>query len=315
MSATSTSVAQAAPSGTAGLVNWVKRHPLVAYFILAFAGAWVFIAPILLSQRALGVITLPEPLLLIFFLLATFMGPAPAAFIVTGITDGKDGVKQLLRRMGQWRIGLGWYLLVIVGYPLVFVGGLIVALGTDPLTTLIQNWPLLFTAYLPLIPFGIVYPGLGEEPGWRGFALPRLQGMYGPLVASLVLGAIHALWHLPVYFIPGAIADGGFDPVVFVANSLAIMASTFVWTWLFNSGKGSILFAMVVHATSNATSMFVPQLIHTDSTDPFFTFKLMTVVALVVIIATRGRLAYKPTVAPVVTSATSPATEPVALPS
>ncbi len=213
MSTTEPSVAQTVSPGQAGLVNWVKRHPLVSYFILAFAGAWVFIAPILLSQRAWGVLTLPEPLLLILFLLSTFMGPMPAAFIVTGITEGKAGVKQLLRRMGQWRVGIGWYLLVIIGYPVVFLGGLVLALGPDPLTTMIQNWPLLFTAYLPLIPFGMVYPGLGEEPGWRGFALPRLQGMYGPLVASLVLGAIHAVWHLPVYFIPGAIADGGFDPV------------------------------------------------------------------------------------------------------
>jgi membrane protease YdiL (CAAX protease family) len=284
----------------------------VAYFILAFAGAWLFIAPILLSQRAWGLITLPEPLLLILFLLSTFMGPAPAAFIVTGIIEGKDGVKQLLRRMMQWRVGLGWYLLVIIGYPVVFLGGLLVALGPAPLTTLIQNWPLIFTAYLPLIPFGIVYPGLGEEPGWRGFALPRLQGRYGPLVASLVLGALHALWHLPVYFIPGAIAAGGFDPTVFVANTLAIMASTFVWTWLFNSGKGSILFAMVVHATSNAASGFIPQLIPTGGADdPFFTFKLMTVVALLVLLVTRGRLAYQPPVAAVAASPTAPVTEPV----
>jgi membrane protease YdiL (CAAX protease family) len=311
----STITTATAPAGHSGLVSWVKRHPLVAYFLLAFAGAWIFIAPILLSQRAFGLITLPEPLLLILFLLSTFMGPAPAAFIVTGITDGKDGVKQLLRRMVQWRIGIGWYLLVIIGYPLVFLIGLLVALGPDPLTTLVQNWPLLFTAYLPLIPFGILYPALGEEPGWRGFALPRLQGMVGPLLASLVLGAIHALWHLPVYFIPGAIAEGGFDPVVFVANSLAIMASTFVWTWLFNSGKGSILFAMVFHATSNATSMFIPQLIHTDSNDPFFTFKLMTVVALLVILVTRGRLAYQPPVGPLPDGAASPAAEPVPMPS
>jgi membrane protease YdiL (CAAX protease family) len=178
---TTTSVARPAPPGTTGLVNWVQRHPLVAYFILAFAGAWIFITPILLSQQAWGLITLPEPLLLILFLLSTFAGPAPAAFLVTGITEGKDGVKQLLRRMMQWRVGLGWYLLVIIGYRVLFLAGLLVALGPAPLTTLVQNWPLIFTAYLPLIPFGSVYPGLGEEPGWRGFALPRLQGRYGPL--------------------------------------------------------------------------------------------------------------------------------------
>jgi membrane protease YdiL (CAAX protease family) len=61
---------------------------------------------------------------------------------------------------------------------------------------------LLFTVFLPLIPYGIVAPGLAEEPAWRGFALPRLQARYGPLLASLILGLLHALWHTPAYFVP-----------------------------------------------------------------------------------------------------------------
>jgi membrane protease YdiL (CAAX protease family) len=289
----SANIQTADTAGKTGLSNWIKQHPLPAYFVLAFAGAWIFIAPILLSQQAFGLITLPEPVLLILFLLATFMGPTPAAFIVTGITEGKPGVHKMLRRMIHWRVAPKWYLLVLLGYPVVFLIGATIALGTGPLETLGQQWPLFFTTYLPLILIGLLYPAIGEEPGWRGFALPRLQTLYGPLVGSLVLGTLHALWHLPVYFIPGAIADGPFDPVVFVANSLAIIASTFIWTWLFNNAGGSILFAMFFHATSNANSGFITKLLPADASDPYFTFKLMAVVTVVLIVVTKGRLAYK----------------------
>src|SRR5207248_87259 len=145
-----------------------------------------------------------------------------------------------------------------------------------------QKWPLLFTFYLPLIPVGLFYPGLGEEPGWRGFALPRLQLLYGPLVGSLVLGTLHAIWHLPAYLIPGAISDNGFDLGVFVGNSLAIISLTFLWTWLFNSARGSILFAMFVHAASNAVSGLLPRLAHVPDNDPFGGFKIALMVAVLV---------------------------------
>ncbi len=293
MATTPATLTLGTPAHHTGLAGQIVRHPLVAYFALAFAGAWLFVAPILFSQRGLGLITLPDPVLLICFLLATYAGPTPAAFLVTWITDGKPGVQQLLRRMVQWRVGIQWYLLVIIGYPLVYLIGLSFVFGAKPFTDLAQHWPLFFTAYLPLIPLGLLYPGIGEEPGWRGFALPRLQVLYGPLLGSLILGTLHAFWHLPVYFIPGAIANGGFDPQIFIGNTLAIVAATIVWTWLFNNAKGSILFAMLFHATSNAASGFIPTLLGVTTNDPFFGFKIMAVLALIVIVATRGRLAYK----------------------
>jgi membrane protease YdiL (CAAX protease family) len=292
MSAINTAIERVASTPISGLAHWIRKHPLPAYFILAFAGAWFFIAPILLSQKALGVVTLPEELLLALFLLATFAGPTPAALIVTGITEGKAGVGKLLKGMVQWRAGIGWYLLVLIGYPLVFIVGLM-SVGAVSFAGLIEKWPVFLTSYLPLILIGLIYPSLGEEPGWRGFALPRLQLLYGPLVGSLILGTLHALWHLPVYAIPGTIAAGGFDLTVFVANSLAIMAVTFVWTWLFNSAKGSILFAMFIHATSNAVTGAVPRLVEGQEGSPFFTFVLVGVVALLVIAFTRGKLGYK----------------------
>lgn len=249
----------------------IQRHPLVAYFVLAFVGTWLFIAPILLS---------------------TYAGPFPAALIVTRVVDGQTGMHQLLRRIVQWRVGAGWYLLVLVGYPLVFLLGLTTEQGAEPMTALVEQRSLLLSYYLPTTLFGLLLPSLGEEPGWRGFALPRLQQYYGPLVGSLLLGSLHGLWHLPAYMIPGAILPGGFDFTVFVANTLAIIASTVVWTWFFNNAAGSIFFAMYVHAVSNANSGLMPMLISEQTGDPWLTFKLIGVCALFIIALTRGRLSY-----------------------
>ncbi len=297
MSAHLTAIQPSASPSTVGLEGWVKRHPLVAYFVLAYAVTWILIVPILLSQRGFGVLALPDALLLVFFLVATFAGPLGAALIVTGITEGRAGVRLLLRRFVQWRVGLLWYLIPILGYPLLFVVAYSFVLGMEPLIAFIQKWPLFLTSYLPAILFGMISPGLGEEPGWRGFALPRLQLRYGALAGTLILGTLHAFWHFPVYFVPGAILPGPFDLTAFIANSFAIIAETVLWTWIFNNARGSILIAMLFHGASNAFSGYFPQLL-TVPDDPWATFKVFAVCALLVILLTRGRLSYNPLNAP-----------------
>jgi uncharacterized protein len=277
-----------------GLTGWIKRHSLIAYFGLTFAITWVSLIPIILSQRGLAVMHLPDAVLLVLFLVSTFAGPLPSALIVTGVCEGRAGVKKMLRSIVQWRVGVGWYLLVLIGYPAVFLLGMSAYLGVAPLVALAQKWPLLFSYYLPTAAIGIVYPGLGEEPGWRGFALPRLQKLHGPLMASLILGVLHGTWHLPAYFVPGAIQDGPFQFAVFATNTCGIIASTVVWTWLFNSAKSSILFAMLVHGISNAVSGLFPQWLAGvgNIDDPWFVTKVMGICALLIIIFTRGKLGY-----------------------
>lgn len=276
---------------------WMRRYPLGAYFSLAFLGTWVTIIPLLLSQRGVGVLLLPDPLLLLSFFLATYTGPFAAALIVTRITGGRTGVRHLFRSMVQWRTGTRWYPLVLFGYPLLFVAGISIVEGGAVWRTVVQQWPLFFSAYLPAILIGLILPSLGEETGWRGFALPRLQRLYGPLPGSLLLGALHGLWHLPAYFVQGMILPDGFDLTIFIANTLAIIAVTVVWTWVVNQAWGSILMAIFVHATSNATSSYIAQIAPGPSS-PWFTFALASVAALVLIVATRGKLGYRPERAP-----------------
>ena len=292
-----TEIAPSVAISRTGIANWIRRHSLVAYFVLAYVLTWVTTLPLVLSQRGLGMVNLPEELLLLLLLLATYIGPLPSALLITGIVEGKPGVKQLLRRLVQWRVGLGWVLLVLIGYPLLFVLGASAYLGTAPLMALLQKWPILFTSYLPTAVIGILYPSLGEEPGWRGFALPRLQQQHGPLIGSLILGVLHGFWHFPAYFLPGFILPGRFDPVAFAANTCAIIVMTVTWTWLFNRGNGSVLLLMLVHGASNATSGLFTQLFATDGpSDQWFIFKVMGVVALLLIICTRGKLGYRPPV-------------------
>ena len=288
-----TTITSVLPVQESGFKAFAKRHPLTAYFALAFALTWVLLIPIMLSQMGLGIINLPEPLLFVLFLLSTYSGPLPAALIMTTLIDGRAGRQQLLRRMFQWRVGLRWYLLVLVGYPLIFLIGLTAYSGAAPWIALSQNWSLLLSFYLPMAAVGIIFPSLGEEPGWRGFALPRLQQLYGPLAGTLILGALHGLWHLPVYFIPGSILDGPFNLTAFAANTGLLIAMTVIWTWLFNNVGQSVFFAMFVHGVSNATSGLIPQF-WTDTTgDPWSSFKIVAVFALLLILVTRGRLGYR----------------------
>jgi uncharacterized protein len=98
------------------------------------------------------------------------------ALVVTALTGGRPAVGWLV----QWRVGVGWYLLVLLGIPLVELMGAFAVLGSVPLDDLAQNWSVIFTAYLPAVLYVAIFTGMGEEPGWRGCALPRLQERHGP---------------------------------------------------------------------------------------------------------------------------------------
>jgi membrane protease YdiL (CAAX protease family) len=246
------------------------------------------------SQRGLGLlpVELSDGLAFLCYFLSTYAGPFLAAFVVTYAVDGSPGIRKLLKRVVQWRVGWQWYVILLPGYPLLVLGGVAFLSGGVSLGQLLNGWPLIFSSYLPAILFGLLFPSLGEETGWRGFALGRLQHRYGPVIGSLSLGILHALWHLPAYPVRGLFTEVGWDTTVFIANSLAIITATLVWTWLFNNARGSIFFAILIHATSNATSGIVSAWLPGLAEDPWLLAKIFGATALVLILATRGRLAY-----------------------
>jgi membrane protease YdiL (CAAX protease family) len=289
-------MAPAAPLQPAAAHQGVlARHPLLFYFIIAYAGTWLLSVPLALSEAGVGLLPFSSPLLdRLAFAGGPFAGPFLAAFVLTGATEGREGVSRLLRRFVLWRVGLGWYLFVLLGVPLIFT------LTTVLLPGAAASFKGLATlAPLPLLGLFvyIFFLGgpLGEEPGWRGFALPRLQRLYGPLVGSLILGPLWALWHLPLFFI----VSWDTPPTIlnFVLYISATTAMTILFTWVFNNTKGSLLIAILMHTAINLSYATMIGLFPTPLVTDYGTMVPMVIgfgaVALVVIALTRGRLGYQ----------------------
>jgi uncharacterized protein len=206
------------------MISLLKRHPIITFFVLTYAIGWGLIP---------------------FW---TFQAGSPfiAALIVIPLTQGLSGLKQLGLRMIRWRVRWYWYALAI-GMPLAVLGlivGLNVALGARA-PSLVQ----FSSVSTILLVFGtkLINPGdgpLGEEPGWRGFALPGLQSTLSPLVSTLILGVLVTVWHVPLLFLE----EGLLRPSIIVGFLLGTMAVTFWYTWLFNHTGGSVLMTLLSHA-------------------------------------------------------------------
>jgi membrane protease YdiL (CAAX protease family) len=271
------------------ITTTTRAFPLAAYFVLAYALSWLILVPAgfgLLPDSSAGVLPWLVP-----------FGPAVAAFVVTALTGGRPAVGQLLRRLVQWRVGVGWYLLVLFGIPLVELLGAFAVLGTVPLDDLARNWPVIFTLYLPAVLYVAIFTGLGEEPGWRGFALPRLQERHGPLTGTAVLAVVWGMWHLP------NVLFGGWTGLSFSLWMALTIASAFIYTWVYNHTGGSILLAALLHGAINGGSALVTGLL------PGFDDALhaplygalalaFSVAAVALVAATRGRLGYRAQRAP-----------------
>jgi CAAX protease family protein len=219
-----------------------KSFPLM-YFVLALALTWVLWWPAALEAR--GMISVPIPAQP----LGAF-GPLVAAVILTAQESGRAGLRSLLGRILQWRVAPIWYGVVLLGPPLLYLVamGLEVLLGGQPpsLGSLIGVLPILLiiTVYM------VFFVALGEEVGWRGYALPALQARYGALVSSVILGALWALWHLPLFFNP----DLHYSNMPFVLQLAFQIPAAILFTWVFNSTGGSVLMAILMHAVLNASS-------------------------------------------------------------
>jgi len=276
---------------------WMRQHPIAAYFTLAFAITWVLHMPMALGRQGLGIFPyeVPEALFVILFILGAVAGPTSGAFLVTNVLEGKEGRRKLFRRYGQWRVGLPWYALAIFGFPIIYLVAGSVALGIVPLADIGANWATFFSPYLITV---LIFPAFitwGEEPGWRGFALTRLQEHYHPLLSSVIVGFMHGLWHLPVYtYVSGPIPLGPFDLVGFAINTAMAIATAILFAWVFNHAKGSILIAVLIHASLNGTQGWMSVLIPDFPID--VAGKMIQgsyfVAAVALIFLTNGRLGY-----------------------
>ena len=218
---------------------FVYRHQMVLFVVLTFALSWFTwyagIAPEVMT-----------------------MGPSLAAFIVVAIIGGRQDLGDLVRPFGRWRASWGVWIAALLGPAGLYLAGIGVHLllgGDAPPFTMIREELGLIPLYLVMVVLMPWNGPVGEEFGWRGFAQPRLQRRYGPLVASLLIGTVWGVWHLPSFFAPlgvvGALAAElgmGF----LIPYTLGTIANSVLMTWLYNRSKASALIAGIVwHAAIN----------------------------------------------------------------
>jgi len=181
---------------------------------------------------------------------------AGLAGIALAAVDGrKGGVRELLGRFLVWRVGVQWWAFALLGTIIPSVAALyLFNLFGGPAV----DWSGLKPLYsvVPTIIILTILAGIGEEFGWRGFALPRLQARHSALVSSLIIGLIWGTWHIPLFLTQGTVqskwlAEAGLIVPV-LGYTLFCMAWAIQYTWVFNNTKGSVLLAAVIHGAGNA---------------------------------------------------------------
>jgi len=286
--------ARAKESG-GGVRNMIRRHPLVAFFALATGTSWIAWIPYIFSLDGLGVwdIRFPELLgssQLLGVLPGAYLGPITAAFLVTAVTEGRPGLRRWVARLWQWRVGWYWYAGVLLVVPIVLIAA--GAAFSDGVVAAPSMLALI--AYVPGLIIQMLTTGLAEEPGWRDFALPRLQRRFGPLRASLVLGPLWGVWHLPLFFSEwGGWPDADWTrPLYFMGFCIAF---TIVVTWVFNRTRESLPIVILLHVgVNNTSSILLPEMFPSMSveTSLLASFAAGSIAAVVVLVLTRGRLGY-----------------------
>ena len=273
----------------------LARYPLSFFFLLTYALTWLGWGPWFLSEAGLGLLPYDgREFSLYLNLLGLMLGPTLSAFIMTGATEGRDGIRRLLRRIVLWRVRLRWYLFVFLGIPAIMLLSTVVmpgALASFDAVAVPSTLVLFVVAGLFFLFAGGPF---FEEIGWRGFALPRLQRLHGPLVGSLVLGILWALWHLPLFLIPEWDTPHG-SPLDVALYVVSVVALTVILTWVFNNTKGSVLLAILAHGYINVSAISMYDLFPAPSVTGGTTNVVigLGVAALVIVALTRGRLGYR----------------------
>jgi uncharacterized protein len=261
------------------LSSVVKRHPLITFFVLAYALAWSLGSPLVFLRDSF---TPGEPPGLFLVILFSNV-PSLLAIVLTAIVLGRGALRKLLGRLLIWRVNPLWYLGV-------FLGPVVLAAGTAALNALLGR---------PALSFGIpsllglvimlaifIFPGsaLGEEIGWRGYVLPRLQTRMSALSAALILAPIWALWHLPLW-LTGA---PGRTPLIYAGFVVSAFATSVLLTWVYNSTGGSLLLVVLLHATINIPITLLIDALGSRVTVPILLYFGLTAVAAIVVVIVAG---------------------------
>ena len=271
-------------SNESGLKVFIKRQPLISMYIIMFVMAWSVMVPQALYSQ--GLLSAPLPM---WLELLTGWAPGIAAVLVSAVIAGRSGVRELLGRFLIWRVGLQWYLVALLLLAAVILGGIglhVLFGGAMPVipaagATLIN----ILLSFVLLIVVGVLINT--EEIAWRGFALPRLQARYHVLVAAVLLAIPEVALHLPLFWVK---ENPFYQTVGILWFSAFSVAAVFIYTFVFNKTKGSLLIVTLLHASQNAWA----NLLSDNTLRPFqFTVAVTWMIAIALILMTKGQLGYQ----------------------
>ncbi len=257
---------------------------LLLYFLGAYALTWMFWVPAALAAR--GQLDLPVPGFLLMVLGG--LGPMLAAILVSGYESGGAGVRALFGQLLRWRVPVGWYLAALLGIAALELSAVPVRLTSGGPVDGSALLGALAAAPFHFLFVALVGGGLDEEMGWRGYALPRLQGRLGVLAANLVLGVLWAFWHLPLWYVPGSF-QAGTSFGLYVATTTAL---SFLIGWVYNGTGGSLLLTILAHTASDVADNLRAAALGTPSVGVELALAgVFVAAAAAVVVLTRGTLA------------------------
>jgi membrane protease YdiL (CAAX protease family) len=266
-------------------IRLCRRYPLALYFFLAFAFTWLILCPGVAA--ALGWLNFEfEGTVLT---IVSGIGPLLAALLVTGAIEGKSGVHKIFASMFTWQVKARWWaasIVLIAGLFAIATAGSTLMTGAVPDASagIYLNGGNVIVVVLLLL-----LGSFGEEPGWRGFALPRLQQGRTPLKATLILTLFWWLWHLPTYWtLPlaiKAVEQYGFL-TAFGIQFVVLLALSLLCTWVYNGSGRVILMPVLLHASWNFWSGAFGQ------EAALFLLPLLLLTTIVVGFITRGKLGF-----------------------
>jgi membrane protease YdiL (CAAX protease family) len=208
-----------------------SRSQLIIFFVLAFIMAWGTWIPAFLLPH----LNKKIPLIGIF-------APAISALVVAAISNGTAGVLEMLGRYRRVRFRPAWYVIAILLMPAIYLAAIFI--DSQVFHSFQGSIWVGSPAYFVVAAFiWLVFITSGEEIGWRGFALPRMLQTMNPKAASLVLGIIWGLWHLPMYLTPEQ--SSSFPFYLFL---VLIVGLSFIYTAVFLKTNGSLVAAALLHA-------------------------------------------------------------------
>lgn len=261
--------------------TFLKRYSLVLGIVLMFLLTW----PLDLVNN--GIVKIHIPFIVLLFL---GWGFGVASVIMTGLTLGKEGVVSLLKRYVQWRVGWTWYLAAFLLQPTLQVLGVY---GNALITGVAPDYSRVMahkifgegaTLWLFIVPFFLIdLIANGEEIGWRGYVLPRLQAQFNALTSTLILGVVWAFWHL-LKFLPH------WDPLTFAFFILHTMSFAVMLSWLYNNTKGSLLLVAMMHASANTAGVFFPMAntLSNENAGAYVGYVLFEVIAAILVVIIYG---------------------------